>query len=377
MDKIPITKPYLYPDEEKAVLQVLRSGWLTQGEQTTIFEKTIAAYVGAKYAIACNSCTTALFLSLKILGIKEGDEVIVPSYTFIASPNSILQTGARPVFADIDLATYNVNADSIARSITNRTRAIMIVDQVGLPADLKGIQRLAKRYKLKIVEDAACALGSTYFGRRIGSISEVSCFSFHPRKLITTGEGGMITTDNAAYAQALQMLVSHGASVSEVDRHQSKKAIRETYPVMGYNFRLSNIQGAMGVAQMKKLDWILQRRIKLAERYNQAFSCTHTIIPPVHISQAQPNYQTYMVRLSSGVKITRETVIKKLAAAGIASRAGIMACHLEPLYRAMYPRLRLPNTETALRSSLILPLYPEMTERQQNRIIDTLLKLVE
>jgi perosamine synthetase len=374
--KIPITKPYLYPDEETAVLQVLRSGWLTQGEQTTLFEKAVAAYVGAKYAVACNSCTTALFLCLKTMDLKEGDEVIVPSYTFIASPNSILQAGAKPVFADIDLATYNISAASVARAITNRTKAIMIVDQVGLPADLKGIQRLAQRYKLKIVEDAACALGSTYFGKRIGSISALSCFSFHPRKLITTGEGGMITTNNAALARTLQMLVSHGASVSEVTRHRAGKLIKEFYPMMGYNFRLSNIQGAMGVAQMKKLDWILQRRIKLATRYNQAFSRTDTIIPPVHLPQVQPNYQTYMVRLSPRARISRELVIKKLAAAGISSRTGIMACHLEPVYRALYPHVKLPNTELALNSALILPLYPELKESEQDLIIDQLIKMV-
>ncbi len=374
---IPITKPYLYPEEEKAVLQVLRSGWLTQGEQTTLFEKAVVEYVGVKYAVACNSCTTALFLCLKVLGIKEGDEVIVPSYTFIASPNSIVQAGAKPVFADIDLETYNIGPASIARAITKRTKAIMIVDQVGLPADLQGIRRLANRYKLKIVEDAACALGSTYFGKRIGSISELSCFSFHPRKLITTGEGGMITTNSAAHARTLQMLVSHGASVSEVARHRAKKAIKESYSIMGYNFRLSNIQGAMGVAQMKKLDWILQRRIKLAERYNQAFSRTATIIPPVHERQIKPNYQTYMVRLSPRVKIAREIVIQKLAAAGISSRTGIMACHLEPFYRQMYPNLKLTHTEMALASALILPLYPELKEKEQDRIIDALVGITQ
>jgi perosamine synthetase len=325
--------------------------------------------------VACNSCTTALFLCLKILGLKEGDEVIVPSYTFIASPNSVLQTGATPVFADIDLATYNISPQSIAKVITDKTKAIMIVDQVGMPADLQGIQRLARRYKLKIVEDAACALGSRYYGQRIGSISELSCFSFHPRKLITTGEGGMITTNNAAQARTLQMLVSHGASVSEVARHQAKKSIKESYAMMGYNFRLSNIQGAMGVAQMKKLDWILKRRIKLAERYNQAFFRTSTIIPPSRLKQVQPNYQTYMVRLSPQVKIHREIVIQKLAEAGISSRTGIMASHLEPFYRKMYPHLRLPNTELALGSTLILPLYPELQVQEQNKIIDILIKL--
>jgi dTDP-4-amino-4,6-dideoxygalactose transaminase len=251
----------------------------------------------------------------------------------------------------------------------------MIVDQVGLPADLKGIRQLAQRYKLKIVEDAACALGSTYYGKRIGAINDLSCFSFHPRKLITTGEGGMITTNSAAYARTLQMLVSHGASVSEVARHRAGKAIKESYSMMGYNFRLSNIQGAMGVAQMKKLDWILQRRIKLARRYNQAFSCTDTIIPPVHERQVMPNYQTYMVRLSPRIKVAREIVIRKLGEAGISSRTGIMACHLESFYRQMYPALKLPHTETAFESTLILPLYPELKEKEQDRIIDTLVSI--
>ena len=344
---IPITKPYTFPEEEKLVTRVLRSGWLTQGEQTAEFEKMVAKYVGAKYAVACNSCTTALFLCLKVLGIEAGDEVIVPSYTFIATPNAVMQTGARPVFAEINLATYNIDPEDIEKRITKRTKAVIAVDQVGLPADWSELNRIGKKYGLKIVSDAACALGSTYHGRRVGGLAELNCFSFHPRKLITTGEGGMITTDNQRLARELQTMVSHGASLSEISRHKARHPVKETYNRIGYNFRLSNVQGAMGVSQMKKLDWILKQRVRLAERYNRAFSRSVNIIAPVPAAGVEPNYQTYMVRLSPAIKISREKIIARLAAAGIASRPGIMACHLEPVYRKIYPKINLPNTESA------------------------------
>jgi perosamine synthetase len=375
--KIPITKPYLYRQEEELVLEVLRSGWLTQGEQTTKFEQMVADYVGTKYAVACNSCTTALFLCLKMLGIGQGDEVIVPSYTFIATPNAVVQVGAKPVFADIDLETYNISPQDIERKITRRTKAIIPVDQVGLPADLKAIGALAKKYKLKIIEDAACALGSRYYGDKIGNVSELNCFSFHPRKLITTGEGGMITTNNFLYAKQLRMLVSHGASVSEVARHKAKNVVQEAYPIVGYNFRLSNIQGAMGVAQMKKLGWILKRRVSLARRYNRAFIHTETIIPPLGDDKIQPNYQTYMVRLTEKCRRPRARIIEKLAMEGIAVRSGIMASHLEPHYKKMYPRLKLANTEKAFRQCLILPLYPELSEKEQDFVIENLIGITK
>lgn len=375
---IPIAKPYLDKDEEKSAIEVLRSGWLSQGPRVQEFEERVAAYVGAQYCVAATSCTTALHLALSVLGIREGDEVIMPSYTFIATANAVSYCKAKPIFVDIDLKTYNIDPELIEQKITKRTKVIIPVHTAGLPCDMDKILRIAKKYNLFVLEDAACALGAEYEGRRIGSLgSHLTCFSFHPRKVITTGEGGMITANNKHLAKRLISLRNHGVNVSAFERHQAHRVIFEKYPHIGYNYRMSDIQAAIGVAQMGKLDKILSKRIKLAQNYNRAFQNHHFIITPYIPQYAVPNYQSYIIRLNKNSPVTRNRAMYELLKKGIATRRGIMAIHLEPCYKNKFKDACLPNTEKAVKTTIILPSYFSMTKDKQNFVIHSLLKILK
>lgn len=371
---IPLQKPYFDKKEERAVTEVLRSGWVTQGPKVEEFEQALKKYVGAKYAIATTSATTALFLCLHALGVGKGDEVIVPSFSFIATANVVVHAGATPVFVDIDPKTYNIDADKIEQKLTKKTRAIIAVDQVGLPCDLDKILKIAKKYRLHVIEDAACALGSIYKGRKIGSFGDFVCFSFHPRKIIITGEGGMILTSSKEISDHLKLLRHQGMSVSDIVRHKARRVVKESYPVIGYNFRMSDIQAAVGVEQMKKLPTILKKRAQFARRYSDAFSKSKNIIPPFVPKGYIHNWQSYMVRVANGAKITCDNLMQKLLDCGISTRAGIMAAHLEKPYRKMYPGLVLSETEAATRETITLPLFYQMTVKQQDFIISKVLE---
>jgi dTDP-4-amino-4,6-dideoxygalactose transaminase len=369
---LPITKPYFGPEEAEAARLAVESGWVSQGPKVAEFERTVAAYCGTAEAVAVSNCTTALHLALVTLGVGPGDEVICPSMSFIATANSIRHAGATPVFADVDSRTYNLDPDAAEAAITPRTKAILVVHQIGLPVDLDRFLEIGQRHGVRIVEDAACAIGSRYKGVPIGGHSEMACFSLHPRKVITTGEGGMITTNNAEYARRLRLLRQHGMSVPDTVRHAATQVITEQYVCLGYNCRLTDIQAAVGIEQMKRLDWIVERRRQLAHRYTDALANHPWLQPPFIPEYAQPNFQSYAVQLTADAPISRNELMQRLLDKGISTRRGIMLAHIEPAYANHAQAQSLVHSERASARSILLPLYPQMTGDEQDQVIAAL-----
>lgn len=375
MFNIPITKPYFGEEEKQLVSKVIDSGWVSQGPKVAEFEERFAEYVGAKYAVATTSCTTALHAALSVSGIGSGDEVIVPSLSFIATANSVVHCGAAPVFVDIDPETCNIDASKIEEAITEKTKAIMPVHQMGLPADLDPIKKIADKYNLIVIEDAACAIGSEYKGKRIGSHGNTACFSFHPRKVITTGEGGMITTNDPDIAERLRRFRHHGMSVSDIERHMANKIIIETYPELGYNYRMTDMQAAMGIEQLKRLPFIIEKRREIAGIYDKELSKIPHIKVPKVPSYAFHNYQSYWIELLMSAPVDRNTLMSKLLEKGIATRRSIMAIHMETCYKG-YSRMPLLNTEKITMNTILLPLYPTLSVEEQLFIINSIKEIL-
>jgi perosamine synthetase len=368
--EVPFAKPSLTGAEQAAVAAVIASGWVSQGPKVRKFEEAFAARVGAPEAVATTSCTTALHLALYALGVGPGDEVIVPSLSFIATANAVWQCGATPVFADIDPLTYNLDPAAAERAINERTRVIMPVHQVGLPADMDRFVELGERYGVSIVEDAACAIGARYKGRPVGSLSPLACFSFHPRKVITTGEGGMIAVHDSATAERLRRLRAHAMDTSDLARHRARDVIFEGYPERGFNVRMTDMQAAMGLCQLEALDDILAKRRRAAERYTVALSDIPGLEPPYDPPYAERTWQSYCVRVAPGAGISRTELMRRLLSDGIPTRRGVMAIHKEAAYaNTAQP---LPHTEAAADEVLMLPIFPDLTEDQQDYVIDRL-----
>ncbi|MBN2301294.1 MAG: DegT/DnrJ/EryC1/StrS family aminotransferase [Lentisphaerae bacterium] len=368
---IQIAKPHLTEEEAQRAYETVLTGWVTQGPKVQEFEENFSAYVGAQYAVAVSNCTTALHLAMIVSGIGPGDEVICPSLSFIATANAITYVGAKPVFAEVDPETYNLDVHDVEQRITTQTKAILLVHQMGMPADIESFTALCAQYDLQLIEDAACAAGSAYKGQKIGSHSDLVCFSFHPRKVITTGDGGMITTSNPTYAERLKLLRHHGMSVNDRDRHLSKSIIFEDYIEIGYNYRMTDIQAAIGIPQLARLNWLVTERRKIAFHYIEALHDIEWLRFPLEPQGSFSNYQSFCIYLRPECPCERNTLMQKLLEAGIATRRGIMTAHRELAYKNHCHGLTLPITEDVSDRSILLPLYVPMSATDIEYVIST------
>jgi len=369
-------RPWIGDEEAAAAAAAVASGWVAQGPRVAEFEQAFAAAIGTGHAVAVSSCTTALHLAMLAAGVGPGDEVVVPSLSFIATANAVRYVGARPVFADVDAATLNLTPETVTPLLTERTKAVILVDQAGVPADLDAMRKLCEPLGIVVVEDAACAAGSQYRGRPVGAGADLAAYSFHPRKLLTTGEGGMIVTPDPQVAARLRRLREHGMDVSAAARHASRQPVIERYLETGFNYRMTDIQAAVGLVQLGKLGQMVRRRRELAERYQELLS----VIPGLQMiadpGYGQTNFQSFWVLLPREVPVSRNELLQILATAGVSARRGIMAAHLEPTY-ADQPHAPLPVTELVTADSLILPLFHEMSGTQQDLVVSTITTALE
>lgn len=370
--KIPLAKPSLDKSEAQAAYDTILSGWVTQGPKVAEFEEKFAEYVGSKYAVAVSNCTTALHLSMIVAGIKEGDEVICPSMSYIATANCITYVGAKPVFAEVN-EEYNLDINDVLEKINPKTKAILLVHQMGMPADIDEFQQLCKERELILIEDAACAIGSEYKGDKIGSHSDLVCFSFHPRKIITTGDGGMITTSRKDYYDRLKILRKHAMSINDYERHNCEKILFEDHLEVGYNYRMTDIQAAVGVEQLKKINIIVFERRKIAKQYIEAFKEIDYIRLPTEKKGYKSNYQSFSIFLKKNSPFKRDKLMQILLEKGISSRRGIMTSHQETAYK--YRNESLPFSENLRDNSVIIPLFNEIKENEIIYIIQTIYKL--
>lgn len=392
---IPIALPWLDEREAAAARRAILSGWVTQGPEVAAFEREFCEYVGAKHACAVSSCTTALHLALHAVGVGPGDEVITVSHSFIATANAIRYCGAMPVFVDIQPETFNIDPARVEAAISPKTKAILAVHQIGMPCDLAALLPIARRRKLPLIEDAACAIGSEirWDGRweKIGKPhADIACFSFHPRKLVTTGDGGMLTTESDALDAKFRLLRQHGMSVPDTVRHGAKQVIFEGYPELGFNYRMTDIQAAVGREQLKKLPEIIARRRKLAALYDSLLAEVEGATPPRQPEWARSNFQSYAVRLDA--RFDQRTVMQELLQSGISTRRGIMCAHRE----AAYPRgswscgpshptcdcppgacRHLRESEAGQDSTILLPLYHQMSDDDPQRVVAAVRSVLE
>ena len=378
---IPIARPWLDERDAEAARRAIMSGWVTQGPEVAAFEREFAAAVGAPYACAVSSCTTALHLALLALGVGPGDEVVTVSHSFIATANAVRYCGATPVFVDVTSDTFNMDPSLVEPAISDRTKAILVVHQLGMPCELPPILALAKRRGLPVIEDAACAIGSELLcdGRweRIGKPhADIACFSFHPRKLLSTGDGGMLTTSDQKLDAAFRLLRQHGMTVPDTVRHSSSQVVFEEYAVPAYNYRMTDIQAAIGRVQLGRLSEIVSRRRVLAAAYGELLRDIPGVLLPVEPAWARTNWQSYTVRLVA--PLDQRRVMQRMLDDGVSTRRGVMNAHREPAYPPGSWRAAGPLTigERAQDTVIVLPLFHQMTSDDQQRVAESLRRAV-
>ncbi len=380
---IPIARPWLDERDAEAARRAILSGWVTQGPEVEAFEREFAAAVGASHACAVSSCTTALHLALLAVGVGRGDEVLTVSHSFIATANAVRYCDAVPVFVDVTLDTFNMDPTQVERAISERTKALLVVHQLGMPCDLAALIDIAVRKGIPVVEDAACAIGSEirWQGRweRIGRPhGDVACFSFHPRKLLSTGDGGMLTTRRAELDVKFRLLRQHGMSVPDTVRHASPDVVFEAYPVLGFNYRMTDIQAAIGREQLSRLPAIVSRRRELAARYAEQLCHIPDVMVPSEPDWARSNWQSYAVRLAP--RLDQRRVMQRMLDEGVSTRRGAMNVHREQAYPPSSVRIAadgLARSEQAQDTTVVLPMYHQMTSAEQDRVIASLARAVE
>ena len=381
---IPVARPLLGEPEADAARRAILSGWVTQGPEVAAFEREFAAAVGAAHACAVSSCTAALHVALAACGIGPGDEVVTVSHSFIATANAVRYCGATPVFVDIELDTFNIDPALVERAIGPRTKAILAVHQLGMPCAIELIAVLGRRHGLTVIEDAACAVGSEIRAgdrwERIGRPhADVACFSFHPRKLLSTGDGGMLTTAEETLDARFRLLRQHGMSVPDTVRHHAPEVVFEQYPVVGFNYRMTDIQAAIGREQLKRLPAIVARRRALAARYDAALQARPGILTPVEPSWARSNWQSYAIRVAGD---RQRAIMQRLLDEGISTRRGVMNAHRAAAYPPHAWRAGnrasagspLPRSEEAQETAVVLPLFHDLSEADQDRVIDAVIR---
>ncbi|MBU6378565.1 MAG: DegT/DnrJ/EryC1/StrS family aminotransferase [Gammaproteobacteria bacterium] len=371
-----ITEPSFDETEIEALRQVLASKWVTQGPMTERFETLIAAHQNARFAMACTSCTAALHLAAMALGLGPGDEVIVPALTWVTSAHAAEYVGAKAVFADIDLSTYNIDPDALAAAITPRTRAVVVVHLFGLAAPMDEIRAICAPRGIRIIEDAACAIATTYKGAPVGALGDLGCFSFHPRKVVTTGEGGAVTTNDAELANVVRSLRNHGSTGAPTDGEPVGPWTMSRFDRVGFNLRLSDIQAAVGVAQMAKLDRLVADRRATARRYSEQLKGLNDLVLPAAGDVDGHTFQSYVVRVADGGRRRRNAIMSALALGEMQSRPGTHAVHRLGYYRTRYglkPE-QFPNAATAEDTTITLPIVPFMRTSDQDRVVETVRK---
>ena len=373
---IPVARPWLDERDAEAARRAILSGWVTQGPEVAAFEREFASAVGASHACAVSSCTTALHVALVALGVGPGDEVVTVSHSFIATANAVRYCGAVPVFVDVEPDTLNMNPRGVEAACSGRTKALLVVHQLGMPCDLAALLQIAFARGLPVIEDAACAIGSELLWQdqwqRIGRPhGDVACFSFHPRKLLSTGDGGMLTTARGDLDACFRLLRQHGMSVPDTVRHASRDVVFESYPVLGFNYRMTDIQAAIGREQLTRLPAIVERRRELASRYTEKLAGVPGVVPPTEPAWTRSNWQSYAVRLQ---RADLRTVMQRMLEDGIATRRGVMNAHMEPAYPEGTWRSAgsLAESERAYRDTVVLPLFHQMTSGEQDRVIASL-----